>query len=81
MRVRVRTPKTIIRPTVGLMLSPEVSMLDILAKALDFEDRFRKPEMEVAKLLDTEVDIVLSNAKTDAMEGVTEWSLHGYDEE
>ena len=34
MRVRVRTPKTIIRPTVGLMLSPEVSMLDILAKAL-----------------------------------------------
>ena len=65
LRVQVKTPKTIIRPTVGLRVSNEDSMQSILQRALAFNDRFLKSEEDILNFLSQPVDIVVSNVRTE----------------
>ena len=65
LRVQVKTPKTIIRPTVGLRVSNEDSMQSILQRALAFKDRFLKSEEDILNFLSQPVDIVVSNVRTE----------------
>ena len=65
LRVQVKTPKTIIRPTVGLRVSNEDSMRSILQRALAFNDRFLKSEEDILNFLSQPVDIVVSNVRTE----------------
>ena len=51
MRVRVRTPRSVIRPTVGLMLDTGLPMSEVLAEALHFDDHFAKSNEEIVTLL------------------------------
>ena len=65
LRVQVKTPKTIIRPTVGLRVGNEDSMQSILQRALAFKDRFLKSEEDILNFLSQPVDIVVSNVRTE----------------
>ena len=65
LRVRVKTCKTIIRPTVGLMADQNATLADILADALNFNDNFRKEEPDILEIVDRPMDIILSNEKTE----------------
>lgn len=65
LRVRVKTPKTVIRPTVGLRVGKQDTMRSILASALTFQDRFAKTEEEIIDILSQPVDIVVANAQSE----------------
>ena len=52
LRVQVKTPKTIIRPVVGLRVSNEDSIQSILQRALAFNGRFLKSEEDILNQLD-----------------------------
>ena len=51
LRVQVRTPQSIVRPTVGLRVSNDNSMRTIFQRALAFNDRFLKSEKDIIGLL------------------------------
>ena len=78
LRVQVKTPKTIIRPTVGLRVSNEDSMRSILQRALAFNDRFLKSEEDIFNFLSQPMDIVVSNARTENTESAVRVQLDAY---
>lgn len=65
LRVRVKSAKTTIRPTVGLLVDQAWTFEDILGKALAFNDAFTKSEAEVTEILSMPMDIVVANRMTD----------------
>ena len=73
--MQVKTPKTIIRPTVGLRVSNEDSMQSILQRALAFNDRFLKSEEDILNFLSQPVDIVVSNVRTENTESAVRVQL------
>ena len=68
LRVRVKTPKIVIRPTVGLRVGLDMTMQEIMFAALTFNDRFTKSEQEITGHLCHPVDITISNAKSENTE-------------
>ena len=68
LRVMVKTPKAIVRPTVGLRVGSAESMRDVLARALAFNDRYVKSEVEIIEVLAQRMDIVISNERTEGTE-------------
>ena len=66
LRVRVKTSKTVVRPTVGLRVCLDDTMADIFLQALTFNDRFLKTEQEIVDLVSQPVDIIVSNAKSES---------------
>ena len=66
--VMVKTRKAIVWPTVGLRVASEESMRDVLARALAFNDRYVKSEVEIIEVLAQRMDIVISNERTEGTE-------------
>ena len=65
LRVHIRTPKIVIRPTVGILVDLHMTMAQIMDTALAFQDRFKKSEAEIIDVLSQPVDIIVSNAKSE----------------
>ena len=55
LRVHIRTPKIVIRPTVGILVDLHMTMAQIMDTAFAFQDRFKKSEAEIIDVLSAEV--------------------------
>ena len=60
-RISLKQGKLLLRPPVGLMVQVSATMSDALAQALRFKDRFQMADVDVSRILDSEVDVTCTH--------------------